>query len=131
MKYIITEDQNDRLKNYIIDYFDKYLTPYGGWKPHKEYLEELKDTSGEIFFFFEELRDEGDIEDYPHIRYYSCSNFLVSRYDCPLIVISDKVFCDLNALPVDLWKPIFIEWFQGHTKLPLKKINTLNDLESD
>jgi hypothetical protein len=130
MKYIITEDQNDRLKNYIIDYFDKNLTPYGGWKSHKEYLEELEDTSGDIFFFFEELGDEGDIEDYPHIRYYSCSNFLVSRYDCPLIVISDKVFRGLNALPVDLWKPIFIEWFQDHTKLPIKKINTLNDLES-
>lgn len=128
MKIIISENQNNRLKNYIIDYFDKNITPYGGWKSHKEYLEELEDTDGQIFIFFEELGDEGDIDDYKHMKYYSCGSYFVSRFDCPLILISDKVFRDFNALPDYLWKPIFIEWFQDHTKLPLKKIDTLNDL---
>lgn len=47
MKYLITES---RLEEVILDFLNSNLVPYEGWNP-EEYIEELKDGSGELFLF--------------------------------------------------------------------------------
>ena len=49
MRYIITEQQNDRISGYILKYFDDNLRPYGGWKSVEEYENELDENDGELF----------------------------------------------------------------------------------
>jgi hypothetical protein len=120
MKYIITES---RLENVVLKYLNYKFTPLGGWNP-KEYIEELKDSGGESFIFFE---DEND--DTFHIWYSTCDNPNVELdgEDCPIVAIPDKEYYTINSLFGEDWKPIFIKWFKKNTKLRVKSVSYLDE----
>lgn len=124
MKYIITEDQSDRIKSYVIEYLDKNLTPFKGWDPTKEYKERLKHNDGELFLKLNVIRDFGSFEENNHMWYSTCDNPDVSFYDmeCPLIALPKGHLSALEGYFGNMWKPIFIEWFQNNTGLKLKNV---------
>lgn len=118
MKYIITEEQNNSLKRYIHDYIESNFTPYNGWLFPKEYKTEIR-YSSEVFFFLEE--SEGSGED-RHMYYSLC---LYEKWDeskCPHLKIPKDAYDSLYEMFGDLWKSIFIEWFEENTKLKVKEV---------
>lgn len=125
MNYIITEEQNKRLVDSISDYIKKNLTPHGGWDSPKEYRKELKLNGGELFMFLEDT--DGFPEDSDHMWYSTYENVNTQTYvneeDCPFVLIPDEIYGGLDGYFGDLWKPVFIEWFQQNTKLPLKTVD--------
>ena len=60
MKYIITEEQNERLEKTIMKFFDKNLTPFEGWESHEDYEGELETNGGELFL---RITDDGEWEE--------------------------------------------------------------------
>lgn len=123
MKYIITEDQSDRIKSYVVEYLDKNLTPFKGWVSSKDYKRKLRENLGEIFFYLQGL-DLGSFEDYNHMWYSTCDNQNTPMYgeECPLITIPKGHLSVLEGYFGNMWKPIFIEWFQTNTGLKLKNV---------
>ena len=119
MKYIITEQQIERLEQTIWDYIDGHLTPYEGWESPKSYSRDVEDV-GEIFFFLVESNGNGEDE---HMWYSDCDAPLVTD-GCPVIALPSAKYEALDAFFGDMWKPIFLEWFKSHTKLPIVKVDS-------
>jgi len=121
MKYIITEDQNQRIVRHIVKYLDKYLTPYGGWTTPEEYERALGWSEDELFLFL--VDTEGSGED-AHMWYstYKNPNADVKEEDSPIVLIPDEIESLLDGLFNELWKPVFIEWFEKNTGLPVTKV---------
>jgi hypothetical protein len=122
MNYIITEGQNQRLVDSIVEYFDNNLTPYDGWDTPSEYAKVLK-IGNEIFLFVE----DPDSDDALNMWYTTHKNpyATIPEEDSPIVTIPDHVYDSLTSYFGDLWKPIFKEWFFKNTKLPVNKIGTL------
>jgi hypothetical protein len=120
MKYVITEQQEEKLIDAIQKYLDSHLTPYEGWESPKSYRMDVEDI-GEIFFFL--VESDGDGED-EHMWYSACDEPLV-KDGCPLVALPDAKYDALNAFFGDIWKPIFLEWFKNNTKLPIVKVDSL------
>jgi hypothetical protein len=124
MKYIITEQQKEKLIDTIQKYLDSHLTPYDGWESPKEYINELKNDGGEFFLFLTDSYGEGE-----HMWYSICNNQNLSEPltegTCPLVALPDAKYEALNAFFGDMWKPIFLEWFNYNTKLPIVKVDSL------
>jgi hypothetical protein len=124
MKYVITESQHEKLKDLIWDYLDCHLTPYIGWESPKSYEMDIEEI-GEIFFFLVESIGDGEDE---HMRYSACDNNNWFRHlpedDCPVVSLPSAKYEALDAFFGDMWKPIFLEWFKFHTKLPIVKVNS-------
>ena len=112
MKYIIA---NSRLEKLILEYLDSNLTPYDGWNP-EEYIEELKDGSGELFLFWDD-----DDTDY-HIYYLAKSSKKKGR-----VFLPDETYNYLSDLFGEYWKPIFIKWFEENTKLPIRSVENISN----
>jgi hypothetical protein len=129
MKYIISEQQNDRLKKIMFHFLDSYLTPFGGWKPEK-LQKELNDRFGdnELFIPLIDLENQydEDWDDTEHIFYSSCENpnYNYKRNgDCPEVLIPDHIFDMLNdSFGEKIWKPVFFEWFTERSSLPVVRI---------
>ena len=51
MKYIITEGQQNKLIEIILQYLNNNLVPKGGWK--REYYKRELETGYELFFMFD------------------------------------------------------------------------------
>lgn len=120
MKYIITEQQSDRLKKTILDYFDDYLTPFEGWEHPKSYEKDVIDI-GEIFFHL----DNGNQN---YMWYSACDNLMRNEDSngCPSVTLPYSTFNTLDGFFGDLWKSVFLEWFNMHTGLLVKIVDTIS-----
>ena len=128
MKYIITEQQEQRLKDTILKYLDSHLVPSGGWMSRREYIKELNENSGELFLFF--VEGDGDFQDAnedAHMWYSMCDNGNLSeplrKGECPVVAIYSAKYDALEAFFGDVWKPIFKQRFKQHTGLPVKHVD--------
>lgn len=127
MKYVITEQQEQKLKDTIVKYLDSHLVPNGGWMSRREYIKELNENSGELFFFVEGDGDFQDANEDAHMWYSMCDNGNLSeplsKGECPLVAIYSAKYDALEAFFGDVWKPIFKQWFKQHTGLPVKHVD--------
>ena len=122
MIYIITEEQNKRLVDQIIEYFDKNLTPFDGWQSPKKYKSELKENDGEVFIFIDDV-DTPDDGSHMWYSIHTNPNVSLKKEDCPLVLLPDGIVNSLSAYFGEGWKPLFIEWFQNNTGLKVKKVD--------
>jgi hypothetical protein len=123
MKYIITEQQNDRIASTIIEYFDNNLTPYDGWESHQKYKKGVK-SDDEYFFHFADDWNETN-----HMWYSLCNNHNLSNPldegKCPVVTIPNTIYDALTAYFGNMWKPLFEIWFEDKTGLPVKYVSVL------
>jgi hypothetical protein len=128
MKYIITEEQNQRLEETILKFFDKNLTPFEGWESHEDYKQELEDNSGELFLTLSDAQG-WDLDRYNHMWYSICNNSNLSgplpEDKCPVVTLPPPVFDALNSYFGDNWKKLFRRWFIRHTGLIVIQIDSL------
>jgi hypothetical protein len=108
MKYIITEDQQNKLIDIILRYFDSSLVPQGGWK--KEYYKKELETGYELFFFFNTEEEDGMGED-AHMFYTLCDNpnsgSPIREDYCPLISIDSNKYDALDGYFGPRWQELF------------------------
>ena len=124
MKYIITEQQNERLQEIIWRYLNSHLTPYEGWRNRDDYAR-VVDMDSEIFLHV--VDSEGWGED-PHMWYSVCDNHSldepIPEGECPVVTIPSSKSEALYDFFGDRWKPVFLEWFNYNTGLPIIKVDT-------
>jgi hypothetical protein len=120
MKYIITEQQGERIKESIMSYLDSHLTPFDGWETPKEYKKNLIEED-EIFLF---IVDSDGYGDDPHMWYslHTNTHSDVPKEISPLITLPSAAYDALDGFFGNLWKPFFKEWFKKNTGLRLKTI---------
>ena len=125
MKYIITEQQNERLQKIIWRYLNSHLTPFGGWLSLKEYGDEVDFSGGEVFLHLVESEGWGEDE---HMWYSTCDNYNLSEPikegNCPVVTIPSAKSEALYGFFGDRWEPVFLEWFSSNTGLPIIKVET-------
>ena len=124
MKYIITEQQNERLQEIIWRYLDNHLTPYEGWRNRDDYAR-VVDMNSEIFLHV--VESEGSGED--QLMWYSvCDNHNleepIPEGECPVVTIPSSKSEALYGFFGDRWEPVFLEWFSSNTGLPIIKVET-------
>ena len=73
MKYIITEDQQNKLIDIILRYLDSNLVPQGGWKDKKYYQKEMEQNY-EMFFMFNTEEEDFGWGESDHMYYTQCDN---------------------------------------------------------
>jgi len=120
MKYIITENRLDGL---MVSMFDADLTPYEGWKSpryYKEFLrgkksskESKKYTGSQKYYFFYDKNNSSN-EDTNSVMDYN------KEYED--VELPDELYGKYNGLFNDLWEPLFLNWFNEKTGLPVKKV---------
>jgi len=115
---------SNNLEKAIISIFEKDLKPYHGWMSRKDYKDDLKDGGGEIF-----LQLEKNFDDFDNSIWYSlCVNTnlikQISESMCPLATIPDTIYGKLMGLFGDIWKDIFINWFEKNTGLKVKMVSS-------
>jgi len=122
MKYLITENQKEKILDFIKDFIDGYFSPkdnFGNkvdWKNIRQEMEDTKD--GEVFIFF------GDVEEEEFMTFYNCE--YVENHDldldCPNLLLEPREYEKLDAMFGDVWKPIMKDWFTENTGFEIKKI---------
>lgn len=126
MKYIITEQQNERLQEIIWRYLDNHLTPFGGWLSLKEYDDEVDYNGGEVFLHL--VESEEGWGEYEHMWYSTCDNYNLGaplkEGTCPVVTIPSAKSEALYGFFGDRWKPVFLEWFSSNTGLPTITVDT-------
>jgi hypothetical protein len=124
MKYIITEEQNQMLKDIIWKYLDGNFTPYGGWDLPRTYKKAVE-SDDEVFFHLVESEGYGDDI---HMWYSVCNNHNLSepipKGMCPVVTLPSEKAEAIDDVFGSLWKPVFLEWFNYYTKLPIKHVET-------
>lgn len=129
MRYIITEQQEDRLKENIIKFLDKLFVPKDGWKKPSEYRKHLDHplSDSELFIFLGSTQDDTDQQ---HFFYSRCDNPNYEYHDedesCPEIRIPTTKYEILQDSFGNMWVPIFVEWFTKHTSLPVNFVSTID-----
>lgn len=128
MKYIITEEQNERLEKTMMEFFDKNLTPFEGWESYEDYESELEINGGELFLRTTD-DDEWDLLSNNHMWYSICNNDNLSEPldegHCPVVTLPKSTYDALNGYFGDKWKRLFRRWFIIHTGLLVVQIDTL------
>ena len=128
MKYIITEEQNERLEKTIMKFFDKNLTPFEGWESHEDYESELEINGGELFLRTTD-DDEWDLLSNNHMWYSICNNDNLSEPlpegHCPVVTLPKAVYSALDGYFGERWKKLFRRWFIMNTGLLVIQIDTL------
>jgi len=120
MKYTIPEN---RLNGLIISMFDADLTPHEGWmspKYYKEFLrgkkspiESKKYLGGQKYYFFYD-KNNNSHEDTDTVMDYDKEDKNVE--------LPDELYGKYNGLFNDLWEPLFLNWFNKKTGLPIKQV---------
>ena len=101
MKYIISES---KIESAIRKYLDDNYYPDYGWLEHEDYKAEY-DQWGEVYF---------EVNDYVKYKYV----------DGKLTVGESP---DLDNYFGDLWKDIFMTWFEEHTGLRVYEYKVLGE----
>lgn len=118
MKYIITEEQHNKLLDIILRYLDSNLVPGGGWKEKKYYQKEME-TDYEMFLMFDP--EDEEVGEEPHMWYSLCDNphAEIPEHKCPLITINSYKYDSLDGYFGPRWQETFKRWFTKHTGLPV------------
>lgn len=123
MKIIITEAQKQKLRDTIITYLNEHLTPPQGWETPQYYAEEIEEE-GELYINYSNDDEELSGLD---LWYSTCNNQYLSeplpKGDCPLVTLPNIKYDSLEGFFGNIWKPIFKEWFQHHTGLPVTQVD--------
>jgi hypothetical protein len=129
MKYIITEEQNQRLEETILKFFDKNLTPLEGWESHEDYESELEENGGELFLLIFDDDNEWGMTRDNHMWYSICNNVNLSEPldegHCPVVTLPKTTFDALNGYFGNTWKKLFRRWFIMNTGLLVVQIDSL------
>jgi len=124
MKYIITENQQNKLIDIILGYLDSNLVPGGGWKEKKYYQKEMH-SDYEMFFMFNP--EDEEYGDNPHMWYSLCDNpnldSPIREDKCPLITIDSAKYDALDGYFGPRWQELFKRWFTKNTGLPIKHVD--------
>lgn len=134
MKYIISEQQNERMKMKFFHLFDATLTPVSGWN-EKNWFKQLINSPAfdyEIYLSLEQSSfspnndedEEFDAEDNEHIFYTSCRNpnYSFSEGECPVAIIPNSKYNMFEEISGKEWIPYFKEWFEENTGLPVVRV---------
>lgn len=127
MKYIISEQQNQRMKMKFFHLFDATLTPVGGWN-EKDWFKKLIKSPAFDHELFLSLEQTPTSQNYPddgeHIFYASCRspNYSFSDGECPVAIIPNSKYNMFEDLSGKEWVPYFEEWFEENTGLPVVKV---------
>jgi hypothetical protein len=126
MKYIITENQQNKLIDIILGYLDSNLVPGGGWKDKKYYQKETEQNY-EMFFMFNTDEEDFGWGESDHMYYTQCDNpnldSPVREEYCPLISIDSKKYDSLDGYFGPRWQELFKRWFTKNTGLPVKYVD--------
>ena len=133
MKYIISEQQNERIKMKFFHLFDVMLTPVGGWKEKQWYRQFINspDFDHEMFLPLEQKPNmvnvefgNFDPEETEHIYYTSCRNpnYSFSEGECPVVILPNSKYNLFNDLSGEEWIELFKEWFEENTGLPVVRV---------
>ena len=112
MKYIITEN---RLESFITSEFDKDLTPVGGWWTHSKIKKELRGFSEWMPIYYDKdfYTDFADNDSTKYMNY--------SKKD-KIVELEDQLYYKYESMFEDLWKPVFLKWFNQHSGLPINRV---------
>lgn len=112
MKYIITEN---RLESFITSEFDKDLTPTGGWWTHSKIRKELRSFSEWMPIYYDKdfYTDFADNDSTKYMNY--------SKKD-KIVELEDQLYYKYESMFEDLWKPVFLKWFNQHSGLPIDRV---------
>ena len=107
----------------MVSMFDEDLTPHEGWKSPKYYKEFLrgkksskeskKYTGSQKYYFFYDKNNNSN-EDTNSVMDYN------KEYED--VELPDELYGKYNGLFNDLWEPLFLNWFNEKTGLPVKKV---------
>jgi hypothetical protein len=126
MKYIITEDQQNKLIDIILRYLDSNLVPQGGWKDKKYYQKEMEQNY-EMFFMFNTEEEDFGWGESDHMYYTQCDNpnldSPIREDKCPLISIDSKKYDSLDGYFGPRWQELFKRWFTKNTGLPVVHVD--------
>ena len=128
MKYLITES---KLNSTIYDFIDnlfhdgKKIRMVKHTREDEDTLDDVE-VPGAYDFFYEDSDD--DLFTWTGREYYerpyNSSLFDKWRELAPIVEIVDYEKVDvLNNMFGDLWRPIFIKWFEDLFSLPIKTLN--------
>ena len=143
MKVILTESQFNRLNkssekitSAIIKYMNEYIDKgerkitkksrnYGNLREDWCINGKEADVDSEIFLHL--VESEGSGED-QHMWYSVCDNHNleepIPEGECPVVTIPSSKSEALYGFFGDRWKPVFLEWFNSKTGLPVINVDT-------
>jgi hypothetical protein len=102
---------------------NEHLTPPQGWETPQYYAEEIEEE-GELYINYSNDDEELSGLD---LWYSTCNNQYLSeplpKGHCPLVTLPNIKYDSLEGFFGNVWKPIFKEWFQHHTGLPVKQVD--------
>ena len=121
MKIIVKKTQYEKLKKYILYYFETHLTPTEGWESPNHYKDIVNDEM-EVFILIDDTSNS-------FMWYSICDNEHLSipipEGHCPLVEIPTRAYTSLNGYFSDNWKPLFKEWFESKTGLPVVHVDIM------
>lgn len=117
MKFILTENQKDKIKKFIINYLDMtYGELDGDWGEMVSIIHDggNSDDRGETFFNF--------MDDDNFFIFYDCEYVEDKFYDestpCPYIALSYPSFEEFQSqFPTNIFKESFKDWFESYTDI--------------
>ena len=134
MKYLITES---KLEQAIYDYIGSLFESENG-NTEIHMLESIDEDGNKIDGAYDFVNDdyyEGDNQDYlfswTDKKYYEllAPNYItqdemerLSKNAPNVEIYDDNKVMTLNSMFGEMWKPIFIKWFQDKVKLPVKTL---------
>ena len=134
MKYLITES---KLEQAIYDYIGSLFESENG-NTEIHMLESIDEDGNKIDGAYDFVNDdyyEGDNQDYlfswTDKKYYEllAPNYItqdemerLSKNAPNVEIYDDNKVMTLNSMFGEMWKPIFIKWFENKVKLPVKTL---------
>ena len=99
----------------MISEFDKDLTPTGGWSSHSKIKKELRGFSQDMPFYYDkdfytELADNDSTKFMNYLKKYN------------IVELEDQLYYKYESMFEDLWKPVFLKWFNQHSGLPIDRV---------
>ncbi len=126
MKYIITENQHERLKNYMMSYFDTLFQPdsinYTHPYAYDENGYEYEDPN--IFeFYYGNYMDEDFVFSWYGSNYYEEDEDYELKVISPIVQVAmDKSYELDNMFGEDKWEDTFKEWFKETFGMDVKNV---------
>ena len=126
MKYIITETQHERLKNYMMSYFDTLFQPdsinYTHPYAYDENGYEYEDPN--IFeFYYGNYMDEDFVFSWYGSDYYEEDEDYNLKVISPILQVSiDRAYELDSVFGEDRWKETFKEWFKETFGMDVKTV---------
>lgn len=116
MKYMISENQKNKIEKVIMTYFEQDLSPDIAWWGIEEDILNIENKYDSCNYDLH-LDDSG----YNTYTYVNCE--YLEKYvgedhgfECPQILLPYDIWNSLEGLFGPIWKPMFITWFNSKMK---------------